>query len=108
MHLSSLCLEVGNTCGAISAVEDIEIKSIQNRKQKDKSSQEEQVNKIICEIPSCKITVFYCLDRKKNNKRETPVPRESDFFDQWANIPSFFGSTSCLAKDGAGRKCCSK
>lgn len=40
-------MEVGNTCEAVSALEDIEIKSTQNRKQKDKSSQEEQVNKII-------------------------------------------------------------
>lgn len=44
INLNRLCLEMGNTCRAISALEDIEIKSIQNRKEKDKSSQEEQVN----------------------------------------------------------------
>lgn len=73
-------MEVGNTRGAISALEDIEIKSIQNRKQKDQSSQKDQVNKIIFEIPSCKITGFYCLVQEKENNTTTPVPTESDFF----------------------------
>lgn len=59
MHLNSLCLEAGNTCGFMSAVKDTEIKSIQNRKQKNKSFQEEQVNKMIFEILSCQITGFY-------------------------------------------------
>lgn len=79
-------MEAGNTCGAISALEDTVIKSIQNRELRDKSSQEKQVNKIIFEITSCKITAFYCLAKErekkipKSNKCEMPVPTESDIF----------------------------
>lgn len=86
-------LEVGNT---ISALEDIAIKSIQNREQRDKSSQEKQVNKIIFEITCCKITGFYCLAKERGKKSQKTInvrrlcPQRVIFFDQWANIPSFF------------------